>query len=157
MISHGNLMGEHYSATRPHQGNGLNNLRTSSPVLKTSVRRPCGDKTRHMRPPAVMVRIAYRSFSTGSSVEAGRCFPTPQSAQQICSDTLARWPTVGSSGWPPPLQRPSRRLVRTSFWLPCPPPDARAPHGLATIGVAACPRPRDERGWRKDSQKKFLF
>src|SRR5262249_55726985 len=38
MISHGNLMGEHYGVTRPHQGNGLNNLRTSSPVLKTSVR-----------------------------------------------------------------------------------------------------------------------
>src|SRR5215510_1664308 len=41
-----------------HQGNGLNNLRTSSPVLKTSVRRPSSDKARHMRPPAFMVRIA---------------------------------------------------------------------------------------------------
>src|SRR5215813_13797937 len=72
MISHGNLMGEHCGVTRPHQGNGLNNLRTSSPVLKTSVRRPSGDKARHMRPPGSMVRIAYRSFSTRSSVEAGR-------------------------------------------------------------------------------------
>src|SRR5262249_7307908 len=58
---------------------------------------------------------------------------------------------------PPPLQRPSRRRVRTSFWLSCPPPDARAPHGHAAIGVAACPRPRDEREWRKDSQKKFFI
>src|SRR5215831_12210480 len=41
-----------------HQGNGLNNLRTSSPVLKTSVRRPSSDKARHIRPPAFMVRIA---------------------------------------------------------------------------------------------------
>src|SRR5262249_23053430 len=61
MISHGNLMGGHCGVTRPYQGNGLNKLRTSSPVLKTSVRRPSGDKTRHMRPPAFMMRIAYRS------------------------------------------------------------------------------------------------
>src|SRR5262249_46499338 len=33
----------------------------------------------------------------------------------------------------------------------------RPSHGLAAISVAACPRPRDEWGWRKDSQKKFLF
>src|SRR5262249_32947738 len=61
-----------------------------------------------------------------------------------------------SSEWSPPLQWPCRRRVRTSFWLPCPPPNARTPHGLA-IGVATCPRPRDEREWRKDSQKKFFI
>src|SRR5262249_61177959 len=90
MISHGNLMG----GPPPLPGNGLSNLRTSSPVLKPSVRRPSSDKARHMRPPAFMVRIAYRSFSTCSSVEAGRCFPTPQSVQPICSDTLGHWPAV---------------------------------------------------------------
>src|SRR5262245_66538972 len=54
MIPHGNLTRRPCGVTRPHQGNGLN-LPTSSPVLKPSVRRPSGDKARHMRPPAFMV------------------------------------------------------------------------------------------------------
>src|SRR5262249_47806027 len=61
MIPHGNLTRRPCGVTRPHQGNGLN-LPTSSPVLKPSVRRPSGDKARHMRPPALLMgsqRLAW--------------------------------------------------------------------------------------------------
>src|SRR5262249_595020 len=154
MISHGNLM----DGPQPLPGNGLNTLRTSSPVLKPSVRRPSSDKARHMRPPAFMVR--------GSPTKASVRVPVLRPVDDF--PRRNRFSRFALTPW-----RTGQRFDRQNGHLHCnghPEDDCEPRSGchvrllmpallmeLAAIGLAACPRPRDERGWRKDSQKKNFY